>query len=189
MHLITGMLLSFLLSKNKQASKPPLLQMKWPIETRHLLPGRVRFLIPLYQGNQSGLEGAVSQLKKIEGVQDAHANAVTGSVLIHFHESKIQADLLFAALIRLLGLEKEMEKKPVAKINKDISDFYLALNRATYDKTNGMLDFKSLIAILIGTVGIYRIFAERSVSMPATLTMLWWAYTTFTRESDTGKRE
>ena len=186
MHIITGMLLSFLMSKKKGPAKPPLLQIRWPIQTSHLLPGRVRFHIPLYKGNQKGLDTAIVQLRKIEGVDNAQANSISGSVLIHFDDSKLQADLLFAALVRLLGLEKEIERTPVPKLDKEFSDIYKSLNQAVYAKTNGMLDVKTAIALLIAATGIYRIFAERSVSMPATLTMIWWAYNSFTKNTESG---
>jgi len=186
MHIITGMLLSFLMSKKQGMAKPPLLQIRWPIQTSHLLPGRVRFHIPLYKGNQKGLDGAMVQLRKIEGVSNAQANSITGSILIQFDESKLQADLLFAALIRLLGLEKEIERTPVPRLNKEISDIYKSMNQAVYAKTNGMLDVKTAIALLIAATGIYRILVERSVSMPATLTMIWWAYNSFTKDAEPG---
>jgi len=187
MHIITGMLLSFLFSKKKGTVTHPLLQMRWPIQTKHIIPGRVRFMVPLYKGNKRGLNDAISQLNKIDGVQNAQANAITGSVLIHFEESKLQADLLFAALIRLLGLENEIGRTPVSNLNKEISELYKAMNQAVYAKSNGLIDLKTLIALLIGATGIYRIIADRSVSMPATLTLLWWAYNSFTKESNSGK--
>jgi hypothetical protein len=186
MHIITGMLISFLMSKNKGVTKPPLLQVRWPIQTSHLLPGRVRFHIPLYKGNQKGLDSAIVQIRKIEGVSNAHANSISGSVLIQFDESKLQADLLFAALIRLLGLEKEIERTPVPKLNKEISEIYKSINQAVYAKTNGILDVKTAVALIIAATGVYRIFAERSISMPATLTMIWWAYNSFTSNTETG---
>ena len=186
MHIITGMLISFLMSKKKGVTKPPLLQVRWPIQTSHLLPGRVRFHIPLYKGNQKGLDAAIVQLKKIEGVYEAQANSITASILIKFDESKLQADLVFAALIRLLGLEKEIERTPVPKFNKEISDIYKSMNQAVYANTNGMLDLKTAIALLIAATGIYRIIAERSVSMPATLTMIWWAYNSFIKNAEPG---
>ena len=94
--------------------------------------------------------------------------------------------LLFAALVRLLGLEKEIERTPVPKLDKEFSDIYKSLNQAVYAKTNGMLDVKTAIALLIAATGIYRIFAERSVSMPTTLTMIWWAYNSFTKNTESG---
>jgi len=60
------------------------------------------------------------------------------------------------------------------------------MNQAVYARTNGMLDVKTAIALLIAVTGIYRIFAERSISMPATLTMIWWAYNSFTKNSEAG---
>jgi hypothetical protein len=181
MHIITGMLLSLLMSKKQGMTKSPLLQIRWPIQTSHLLPGRVRFHIPLFKGNQKDLDAAIVQLNKIEGVISAQANSITGSILIHFDESRLQADLLFAALIKLLGLEKEIERTPAPKLNQEFSNIYKSLNQAVYANTNGMLDVKTAIALLIAATGIYRIFTERSISMPATLTMLWWAYSSLTK--------
>ena len=103
MHIITGMLLSMLMKSGSKDKKPPLLQIRWPIRTLHLLPGRVRFQIPLMVGREEELKAATTQIAKISGVKWVDYNKISGSVLIYFEEDILQADLLFTALIRLLG--------------------------------------------------------------------------------------
>jgi copper chaperone CopZ len=176
MHIITGMLLSLLFSRKKQDNRHPLLALRWPVITKHVLPGRVRFVIPLMANQTERLTDVKQKLNKIEGVSKAETNAVTGSVLIHFDEKKLQPELLFSALIRLLNLEKELERVPPAKIAREINQFGKGLNQALYAQTNGMLDLQSAIPLALGLVGVFRVLTERSLSMPAAITMLWWSY-------------
>ena len=65
MHIITGLLISYLFNRNKGQKLPPLLQFYWPIQTKHLLPGRVRFAIPLLKDDYKNLKHAQTQIKKI----------------------------------------------------------------------------------------------------------------------------
>ncbi len=176
MHIITGMLLSFLFTQKKRSNKPPLLQLRWPIITKHLLPGRVRFQIPLLVSQEKTVKDLTQQLEKIEGVQQIDCSIITGSVLILFDEGKLQAELLFAALIRLLNLEQELEKLPAPIIRKEIKRIGQGLNQAIYSKSNGLLDLKTLVPLSFGLFGIYRLIAERPISLPTSITMIWWAY-------------
>jgi len=176
MHVITGLLISYLFNKNKGQKLPPLLQIYWPIQTKHLLPGRVRFAIPLLKGDEKNLKHAQTQIKKIDGVSKVGISPVTATILIQFDESKVQADLLCAALIRLLGLEKELENLPQSTISKELKNFSKSINHALFSKTKGFVDAKTIIPLSLGLIGVVRMFTQKSVTMPAALTMVWWAY-------------
>ncbi len=169
MHIITGLLLSMLLSRKNDQSLPPLLQTRWPIITKHLLPGRVRFQIPLLVGRQDTLDQTIKQIRKIDGVDNAEASGITGTVLITFDEGKLKADLLYAALIRLLGLEKELERTPNSFAGKAINNLNQSLNQAIYAQTKGAIDSKTLIPLSVGAVGLYRLMAQQPISMPSAL--------------------
>ncbi len=176
MHIITGILLSLLVKGEKDNFKSPLLKMSWPIKTVHLLPGRVRFRIPLMMGNSSDLTRVSSDMKKIRGVKTIAFNEINGSILIHFEERQVQADLLFAALIRLLGLEDELSKVPTSKVNREFRNVIEALNQVVYDKTNGIIDFYTALPIVLAVLGVSKIVNERTLTLPTGLTLLWWAY-------------
>ncbi len=95
MHIITGMLLSMLMKGGNKDKKPLLLQIRWPIRTLHLLPGRVRFQIPLMVGREEELKAATTQIAKISGVKWVDYNKITGSVLIYYEEGVLQVVLNF----------------------------------------------------------------------------------------------
>lgn len=176
MHLITGAIISYLFSSKKENKLTPLLQLKWPIITKHYIPGRVRFQIPLMVGLEKPAIELQKQLKKLDGVKSVQTNSVTGSVLILFDESIIKADLLFTAIIRLLGLEKDLENIPEPRIAKEISKFGKSLDHAIYAKSNGMLNLKTVVPLSLGLVGLYKLIMVKSFSMPTAVTLLWWAY-------------
>jgi len=176
MHIISGILLSLLFKGDKTDHKSPLLKMDWPIKTVHLLPGRVRFRIPLMIGKEADLKRICSDMKKISGVNTVNFNKINGSILIHFEERQVQADLLFAALIRLLGLEEELNKIPTSKLNEEFRNILGAVNQGVYSKTNGIIDLYTAIPIVLAVLGITRIVSERTLTLPTGLTLLWWAY-------------
>ena len=176
MHIITGMLLSMLMKSGNKDKKPLLLQIRWPIRTLHLLPGRVRFQIPLMVGREEELKAATTQIAKISGVKWVDYNKISGSVLIYYEEGVLQADLLFTALIRLLGLEEELQKAPASYLNNEIRAVIESLNQVVYGKTNGIIDLYTAIPILLVIVGVSQIVKNKSNMLPTGLTMLWWAY-------------
>lgn len=184
MHIITGILLSLLVKGDKENNKSPLLRTNWPIKTVHLIPGRVRFRIPLMVGKESDLKQVCSDMKKITGVNAVEFNAVTGSILFHFEERNVRADLLFAALIRLLGLEEELTKVPTSKLNKEFQNIVEALNQAVYSKTNGIIDLYTALPIILAVLGVSKIVSERSLTLPTGLTLLWWAYNALTSKKN-----
>ncbi len=187
MHIITGLLLSMLMKGGKESKKPPLLQTSWPIQTVHLLPGRVRFRIPLMMNKEEELKAASSQIAKINGVKWIESNKITGSVLINFDQSVIQADLLFTALIRLLGLENELQKAPASYLSTEIRTIFESLNHAVFSRTNGIIDLYTAIPILLATLGISQIIKNKANIFPTGLTLIWWAYNSLV--SNKGRRD
>ena len=176
MHIITGILLSMLMKGSNKEITSPLLHIKWPIRTLHLLPGRVRFQIPMMVGREEELKAATTQIAKISGVKWVDYNKISGSVLIYFEDSVLKADLLFTALIRLLGLEDELQKAPKSYVNTEIRSVIESLNQAVYSKTNGILDLYTALTLALAGLGVSQIIKNKSNILPTGLTLLWWAY-------------
>lgn len=187
MHIITGLLITALLGKKakQHQSQSPLMQLKWPIETKHLLPGRARFQIPLLVGDATAVQQIETQLQRVEGVDSVEANRISGSVLICYQPDKIAPELLFAALIRLLDLEKELERTPPSTVAKEFRNIGEALNRAVYSMTDGVIDLWTTIPLALLFVGVRKIIAEGTLSFPAGFTLIWWAYTSMFRGNNT----
>jgi hypothetical protein len=86
----------------------------------------------------------------------------------------VRPELLFAAIVRLLDLEKELEQTPRPIVVRELRAVVDSLNRAVYERTSGILDFSSALLILMAAVGVSKIMAQGSVAMPAGFTLVWW---------------
>ena len=83
MHLITGAIIAALLG-NKKERTSPLLNIRGPINTTHLLPGRVRFNIPSLKQNDIQIAKLREQLPQIEGITSVQANEIRSPVVCSF---------------------------------------------------------------------------------------------------------
>ena len=176
MHLITGLILAHLLRGKEQPARSPLLRLTGPIETSHLLPGRVRFRISSLVGDKAQGETVVERLQQLPGVGSVAVNEITGSVLIRYDAAALQPELLFAALARLLGLERELERAPLPILTRELRHLGEALNRAVYEQTNGFIDLWTAIPILLAFVGVRKLLQEGTATFPPGFTLVWWAY-------------
>lgn len=173
MHIITGMLIAGLLGRKKRASVLPMLR-TGPVQTDHLLPGRVRFRVPSLVGAAERAESLAERLRTLEGVRQAQADPATGSVLIEYREAVVEPELLFAATVRLLGLEKELERTPCPALVRELKAVFDSLNRVVYDRTSGTLDFSSAALLLLAALGVRKMTQEGAKSLPAGFTLVWW---------------
>jgi copper chaperone CopZ len=173
MHIITGMLIAGLLGKGKAASLLPMLQ-SGPVQTDHAIRGRVRFRVPSLSGNRSDADLLRGKLPKLQGVESVDVNPATGSVLVRYRENQVRPDLLFAAIVRLLGLEEELTQTPPPTVVKELRSMMDSLNRVVHDRTGGLLDFSSALLIALAAAGMTKMFVDGKKAMPAGFTMLWW---------------
>jgi len=173
MHIITGMLIAGLLGKGKSASLLPMLQ-SGPVQTAHATRGRVRFRVPSLSGNLTDSDLVREKLPTLRGVESVDVNPTTGSVLVRYREDQIRPDLLFAAIVRLLGVEEELVQTPPPAVVKELRSMMDSLNRVVYDRTGGLLDFSSTLLIALAAAGITKLFADGKNAMPAGFTMLGW---------------
>lgn len=184
MHLITGLLVAGLLGRKKKGAShasSPLLRRGGPVEPVHLLPGRVRFRVDALKGRDAQAEALAQQLGKIEDVESVEVSSATGSVLICYRGEKLQPELLLAAIVRLLGLERELERSSVSSLRRGIGQAADSLNDAVYAETHGLLDLWTLIPLAIGVLGVQRISQQGLASLPGGFTLLWWAYVSLIR--------
>lgn len=185
MHIITGLVMAHLFKRNreKQGSDPgskrepmaPLLRLHEPVRTLHVLPGRVRFRISRLVGDTTAIDRLTKALAGVGSVHSVTANKHTGSVLIHYDPETINAALLVAAIIKILGLEGALEKVPVSRLQQEVGQMSKGLDRALYDQTNGLLDLKTLVFLSLAALGTAKLWHKRSLALPAGFTLLWWA--------------
>ncbi len=176
MHILTGLVLAGLTgmktSKNK-INTPGF--STGPLQTVHSLPGRVRFRVPSLTENDEDRELIETKLSGVEGIGSVTVSPVTGSVLVLYDESEVQPGLLFAAVARLLGLEKELENPPPPLVAKELTNVAESMNRAVYERTGGIVNLWTALMIGLAVFGVRKVLTEGSRAWPAGFTLVWWA--------------
>ena len=183
MHILTGMLLAALAGRKKGEGRTAVTHLPQirlgPVQTVHALPGRIRFRIPSLVGDPTRKDILLERIPGISGVESVEASHISGSVVIRYRDEEIHPDLLFAAIIRLLGLEKELDKPPRPIFTREIQLLGQSLNRAVYEKSGGIIDLWSAFFLVLAAVGIQKMLAQKGMSFPTGFTLVWWALNGF----------
>jgi hypothetical protein len=176
MHIITGLLLAGLTGMKGKRNQPRLPGFTTgPVRTVHALPGRIRFRVPQLVHHREGRELLVTRLSGLSGIDSVAVSQVTGSVLIYFSDSEVRPELLFAAIVKLLGLEKEVEHPPPPLVAKELKLLGESLNRAVYEKTGGIINLWTALLVGLAALGVRKVITDGSRAWPAGITMVWWA--------------
>ncbi len=183
MHLVTGVILAALAGKAKQNKVLQGLPMykTGPIQIAHVLPGRIRFILPILRENHEAMKPGIEQLGKLRGIDSVAYSSITGSLTILFNQELVPPPLLFSAIARLLGLEHELEKPLTSGVIKEIRQLGESLNRMIYDETFGLLDLNTIAIGGLIVLGSRKLLAERWATVPTGLTLLWWAFNLINR--------
>lgn len=147
------------------------------VEVKHYLSGRIRLYIPLLKDNLAAKETLINQLSKIEVIQLKDINILTGTILLTFDIQKIKPMLVVGIIVKIMGLEDSIDNSGESLVKKEINNFKSSLNLAVYNKTNGILDFNSIITLGLLTSGIYSC-VKNPAARPSGISYLWWAYST-----------
>jgi len=175
LHLITGMAASMLFSGLRKKSEHKLL--KTDFRVAHVSPGRVRLYSRKLQNSAMG-DTLKKELMRVQGIKEMSNNTVTGSLLVFYDPKQIQPDLLASAVYQLLGFTKEKKTNRKGRVYKEVESMNLALNHALMEKSDGALDTKTLIAGGFVALGIRELIKNKSLGMPAPITLFYWAYNT-----------
>jgi hypothetical protein len=176
MHIITGLILAAMAGRKKKSGQggAPLLK-SGPVRTEHVLPGRLRLRVPSLAGDPEGCRNLAARFSNLQGIQAAEANPVTGSVLVHYDEQVVRPELIFGAVVKLLGLEEELERVPTPVLTRELGLLGRSLNRAVYEKSGGLINGWSLLLLSLAALGIRQALNDNTRAWPAGLTMVWWA--------------
>ena len=179
MHIISGIVLAALMGgkknhKSNGSVKVPRFRMG-PVRTAHAIPGRLRFQVPSLREDDAGRSLVAEKLPRIEGVESVGVSPLTGSVLIRYRQDDVDPGLLFAALVRLLDLDKEMEASCRPVLTRELRSAGESLNRAVFEKTGGLIDLWSAMMIVLAGIGIRKIVRHPAAAFPAGFTLLWWS--------------
>jgi len=100
-------------------------------------------------------------------------NPLSGSLLIQFAPDRVKPDMLLGAAIRLLGLEREIQRLPRSHIGEGIRQAGDSLNRAIHEQTGGLIDLWTSVALLLLAMGVRHVAAGNA---QLGWQRLWWAY-------------
>lgn len=144
------------------------------LEVQHYIKGRIRLKVnSLIQDDEKAKE-LVGKLASLNGIEDISANTLIGSVLIKFSEEVVDPITLIGAVLSILGLEEEVFDKKNGKLFSGMREVIESIDFAIYNKTKGILDLKSTIALLFIINGIRKI--RQNPIMPNGVNLLWWGF-------------
>lgn len=144
------------------------------LEVQHYIKGRIRLKVnSLIQDDEKSKE-LVGKLASLNGIEDISVNTLIGSVLIKFSEEVVDPITLIGAVLSILGLEEEVFDKKNGKLFSGMREVIESIDFAIYNKTKGILDLKSTIALLFIINGIRKI--RQNPIMPNGVNLLWWGF-------------
>ena len=144
------------------------------LEVQHYIKGRIRLKVnSLIQDDEKAKE-LVGKLASLNGIEDISVNTLIGSVLIKFSEEVVDHITLIGAVLSILGLEEEVFDKKNGKLFSGMREVIESIDFAIYNKTKGILDLKSTIALLFIINGIRKI--RQNPIMPNGVNLLWWGF-------------
>lgn len=144
------------------------------LEVQHYIKGRIRLKVnSLIQDDEKAKE-LVGKLASLNGIEDISVNTLIGSVLIKFSEEVVDPITLIGAVLSILGLEEEVFDKKNGKLFSGMREVIESIDFAIYNKTKGILDLKSTIALLFVINGIRKI--RQNPIMPNGVNLLWWGF-------------
>lgn len=152
-------------------------------EVRSSLPGRMRLYMPaVIQAPEQAAQMA-QQLESTGVIRQVTAEKRTGSVLILYDESKVQAPVVLGAAMKLMGLDVKAQSAPASKAREGVQLLVRAVNQGIMDATGSLLDAKTLAAGIM-TVAALRSKAQKGWAAPGAMTLLWWASKLFGAQSN-----
>jgi hypothetical protein len=179
MHIITGLIVAGLVGRKNKQRRGRLVTMfrTGPVQTVHWLPGRVRFRASRLAENGEAHVVVQEKLGQVEGVESVKVNRSIGTVLITYREEDVSPELLYSALVRLLGLDDQVHQDPQPLVARELRTVLDSLNRVVYEQTRGVIDFQTGLLILLAALGTRKILSEGASTLPTGFTLLWWATT------------
>ena len=179
MHMLVGLLLTRFL-KRAHAKGGFLPHIRGKFEVVHTLPGRIRFRIPMLEGQDSEVIGTVEkELKRLPEIDSVYLNPISASLVLDYKDEEINASIICGILLKLLGLEDDLETQPQSLTQRELNLIGTSLNRQVYNSSAGIVDLTSALALSIFGLGLYKIIVQRDRVTPSGFNLLWWAYIIF----------
>lgn len=157
-------------------NKNSLPSFKGILETKHILPGRIRLVANILVKNDNLKNIFETQMSKIGGIKQIEVNTITGSILIYYDINSLPPLMIFSVCAKLLGLEEMLSAKQQSKIQSNITELNDSINTSLYQKTNGLLDFKTLVPLFFLGIGLKKVFIDKTTLSANPYSLLFWAY-------------
>lgn len=168
----------------------------------HRLPNRLRLGVPALRHGRTpfpipsepeeddpgpGLAEAVeTAVGAVEGVTNASANPVTGTLLVEHDGVPGREATVVAAVYDVLPATPFAIEGP--RLLSDLRRAADVLDQAALRTTDGWIDLKTATALLLGLFGVSLLLTERPFRLPSGLTMVWWAYTSMRQLAQESRR-
>ena len=179
MHMLVGLLLTRFL-KHAHSKSGNLPHIRGKFEVIHTLPGRIRFRIPMLEGQDPEIIDSIEkELKRLPEINSVDLNPISGSLVLDYHDQEINASIICGILLKLLGLEQDLDAQPQSLIQKELNLIGTSLNHQVYNSSAGIFDLTSALSLSIFSLGMYKIIVQRDRNTPSGFSLLWWAYVIF----------
>lgn len=193
MHLLTGLMLGELLMGSRMLGKRA---PEVPFEIVHSLPGRLRVRVAALRGQQASAREVVALLTATPGVNSASANALTGTMLIHFDDGpEIRAALVEALEGAAASLttakaeaahETSLEAGAPPKILHRVGGFARHANTEVLEHSGGLVDLETLLGAACALWGAKTLLSPGLLARWQGVTLLYWSYNIFRRRLSGG---
>lgn len=176
MHMVVGFLLASML-KRKGIKSSTLPSIVGKIEVAHAIPGRIRYSAPLIENSDRSVQLQIEKkLKNIDGIESVQVNPISGSMILTYDSALIKDYVAHSIVLKLLGLEKELDHSPQSILLKELKLLGHGLDHQIYQSSAGLLDLKTSLMMALISIALYRIIILQERSLPSGLNLLWWSY-------------
>ena len=102
-----------------------------------------------------------NELPKITEIHSVEINSYSGSIVVQYDVDGIEPYIVCGLLIKVLGLEAELDSRPESAVQKELNLIGNAVNQAVYNTTAGILDLTSAFVLLTISLGLYKIIIAK----------------------------
>lgn len=149
-------------------------------EVRASIPGRIRLYMPAVRSCPEAAARMKQKMESTGAVRNVSVNTETGTVVFLYDEKQVEAGVVQGAAIRLMGLDGEISKQPVSRMEAGLRTLWDSLNHGILEATKGVLDARMVAGTALGIAALRNLMVN-GVSMPGGVTLLWWASSIFSR--------
>ena len=156
------------------------------------LPGRLRVRAEELRDNTAKLQRITQELREVTGIHQVETNTLTGSVLALYDPAMVEERTL---LLRLMGIAEvplvpsspeDTSVKLSAKNSMDIprlpqaiEEPFHRLNTGFFRLTNGYMDLRYLVPVLLMAYGTSKLIRQGPVPAVPWYLLYWWSFRTF----------